>query len=123
MYFSLLQTFLGIIYENENNGDGIINILKYLHQFVSHDEGEEEERTYGDQGVVGDQLSVERAVNGLMSLSNGFLPEERKEGLHFEIADWHSGNKFLDVSILPPLNLTLLFVRKNNNIFTVNYMI
>lgn len=96
--FYLFQTFLGMIYENENDADGIINIIKFLHTFVPHDLGEEEERLYGDQGVVGDQLSVERAVNGHMSLSNGFSPEERTEGLHFEIADWHSGNKFLDVS-------------------------
>ena len=54
-------------------------------------------RCYADLGVVGDQLTVERAVNGHASLSNGFTPEERLEGLHFEIADWHASNKFLQV--------------------------
>ena len=33
-----------------------------------------------------------------MSLQNGFTPEGRLEGLHFEIADWHAGNKALRVS-------------------------
>ncbi len=46
---------------------------------------------------MGDQFSVERAVNGHASLANGFTAEERLEGLHFEVADWHAGNKFLEV--------------------------
>ena len=49
-------------------------------------------------GVVGDQLSVERAVNCLSSLANGFTPEERLDGMHIEIADWHAELKFLSVS-------------------------
>lgn len=86
-----------MIYENENDADGILRVLQELHQYVPH-HGEDENRIYGEQGVVGDQLSVERAVNGHCSLANGFTPEERLEGLHFEIADWHGGNKFLEVS-------------------------
>lgn len=46
-------------------------------------------------GVIGDQLSVERAVN---CLANGFTAEERLDGLHLEIADWHAELKFLSVS-------------------------
>ena len=61
------------------------------------DNKDNEEPVYGNQGVVGDQLTVERAINGHMSLSNGFTAEERIEGLHFEVADWHAGNKFLEV--------------------------
>ena len=51
------------------------------------------------QGLVDDQLSVERGINGHMSLANGFSPDDRLDGLHFEIADWHAGNKFLEVLI------------------------
>lgn len=76
-----------MIYENENDADGILLVLQELHQFVRH-HGDDENRMYGE-------LSVERAVNGHCSLANGFTPEER---LHFEIADWHGGNKFLEVS-------------------------
>ena len=78
-----------------HQNDAYTKILS-LHEYVPH-HVEEEERKYGDQRVVGDQLSVERGVNGHMSLANGFTPEERLEGLHFEIADWHAGNKFLEV--------------------------
>ena len=48
---------------------------------------------YGEEGVVYDQLSVERAVNGQCSLTNSFSPEERLEGLYFEIAHRHGSNK------------------------------
>ena len=51
-------------------------------------------------GVIGDQLSVERAVNCLSSLANGFTVEERLDGLHLEIVDWHAELKFLSVSEL-----------------------
>lgn len=105
-----------MIYENENNADGIIKILKKLHKFVPCDkntlfnkeeaiehqlpsEDGQKEPVFGHQGIVGDQLSVERGISGHMSLSNGFTKEERLEGLHFEIADWHAGNKFLEVCI------------------------
>lgn len=52
---------------------------------------------HSEQGIVGDQLTVERGVNGLFEVSNGFTPAERHEGIHFEIADFHGGMKFLEV--------------------------
>lgn len=87
-----------MIYHNENDADGIQQVLTNLHQYVSH-YGEGPDRVYSSQGLVADQLSVERGVNALFELVNGFTPEERLEGLHLEIADWHAGNKFLKVSI------------------------
>ena len=95
--FIFLQTFLGIVHENENNADGIQKILKFLHAYVPYKE-KDDENVYGSQGVVGDQLSIERAINCHISLANGFTAEERLDGLHFEVADWHAGNKFLEVS-------------------------
>ena len=73
-----------------------MRVLQELHQYVPFD-GDDDERVYGQQGVVGDQLSVERGVNGHCSMANGFTPEERLEGLYFEIADWHGGNEFTEV--------------------------
>lgn len=96
---NFFQTFLGVLYHNENSADGILEILKELHKYVPFS-GEGEQKSYADQGVVGDQLTVERAVNGHASLSNGFTTEERLDGLHFQIADWHAGNKFLQVNII-----------------------
>ena len=87
-----------MLHENENDADGILKILKYLHAYVPS-YGNENGKVCGDQGLVGDQFSVERGINGHMSLSNGFSPDERLDGLHFEIADWHAGNKFLEVLI------------------------
>eukprot|EP00794_Sanderia_malayensis_P013233 gene13233-14591_t len=46
-------------------------------------------------GVARDQGSVERGVNVLLELRNGFTPGERLDGLHLEIADFHTGMKFL----------------------------
>ena len=57
------------------------------------------EKHFSSQAIVGEQLTVERGVNGLMNLSNGFTSGERREGLHFEIADFHGGIKFLEVII------------------------
>ena len=64
-----------------------------LHKFVLYT-GEGEDRIYAEQGNVGDQLSVERGVDCILQVSNGFTPEERLEGLHFECGDFHGGMKF-----------------------------
>ena len=61
-------------------------MLKELHGYVPF-HGNGDEHVYAEQGVVGDQLSVEHAVNGHNCLGNGFTPEDRLEGLHFEIVD------------------------------------
>lgn len=94
-----LESFLGMIYHNENDSDGIQQVLTSLHDYVPY-YGEDADRVYSLQGLVADQLSVEHGVNALFELCNGFTPKERLEGLHLEIADWHAGNKFLKVRIL-----------------------
>ncbi|XP_044173469.1 uncharacterized protein LOC122957424 [Acropora millepora] len=90
------MSLLGMLYHNENDADGIQQVLTALHQYVPY-YGDDANRVYSSQGVVADQLSVERGVNALFELSNGFTPKEQLEGLHLEIADWHAGNKFLKV--------------------------
>ncbi|KAL9977105.1 hypothetical protein ACROYT_G014476 [Oculina patagonica] len=57
--------------------------------------GEGEEVTFAEQGLVGDQLTIKRAVNTVRSMTNGYTLLERLEGFHFGIADWHTGVKFL----------------------------
>ena len=89
---------MGLMYENENDADGIINVIKELHQYVPHGQNDDgTDGKYGEQGIVGDQLTVERFVNGHVSIANGFTEKERCSGLHPELADWHSGNRFLQV--------------------------
>ena len=76
-----LQTFLGVLYHNENSVEGTLEILKELYKYVPFS-GEGEEKRFADQGVVGNQTTVEQAVNGHASLSNGFTPEECLDGFH-----------------------------------------
>ena len=87
-----------MLHENENDADGILQILKSLYAYVPS-YGTGNKKICGEQGLVGDQLSIERGINGHMSLANAFSPDDRLDGLHFEIADWHAGNKFLEVFI------------------------
>ena len=92
----LFQNFLGVIFESENDANGIQKISQELHGYVPY-VGDGEEREYASQAIVRDQLTVERAVNAHMTLSNG--PEERLDGIHCEIADWHGGNKTIGAKI------------------------
>lgn len=85
-----------MLFHNENDAEGITEILKELHKYVPY-HGNGKKRKHGDQAIVGDQLTVERGVNAHNTLSNGFTPKERLEGLHFEMADWHGVNKCLGV--------------------------
>lgn len=53
---------------------------------------------FDSQLVAGDQLSVERAVNIISSVANGYTQEDRLEGLNLQLGDWHAGLKLLSVS-------------------------
>ncbi len=54
-------------------------------------------KVFAEQGVVGDQLSVERGVNCLLEVSNGFTQEDFLKGLHFEVGYFHATMKLLQV--------------------------
>ena len=79
--------------------EGINQAMHHIHSYVPQHSAQGK-TVYNKVGVVGDQLSVESAVNCLASLANGFTPNERLDGLHLEIADWHAELKFLPVSYL-----------------------
>lgn len=53
---------------------------------------------FDPQLVAGDQLSIERAVNVIASVANGYTQEDRLEGLNLQLGDWHAGVKLLTVS-------------------------
>ena len=40
---------------------------------------------------------MERAVNVIASVANGFTPEARLEGINLQIGDWHAAVKPLSV--------------------------
>lgn len=67
-------------------------MLAILRQFYTHlpTSGENE---VDRQLFAGDQFTVERAVNVVASLSNGYTPEDRLEGMNFQIGDWHAAVK------------------------------
>lgn len=85
-----------MIYEDENTSGGMQNVIADLHTHVPFYK-KDGKAIYSSQGIVGDQLTVERGVNSVMEVANGFNATERKEGLHFEIADFHAMVKFLQV--------------------------
>ena len=75
-------------------------LLKELYDFVPFT-GDDEYGIYSDQGIVGDQLTIERAVNGHASLRNGFTSKQRSKGQRFKIAEWHAGNRFFSSTVNP----------------------
>ena len=81
---------LGVIFKNENINEDMLEILKQFHSYLprSSDGG------YDSQLFAGDQLTVERAVNVIASVSNGHTPEDRLEGINLQLGDWHAGVKF-----------------------------
>ena len=52
---------MGIIFESEVSNEGIVRVLQHVQQYLSKDD-EEEKITIVEQGLVGDQLIIERAV-------------------------------------------------------------
>jgi hypothetical protein len=86
------------LHADENDKDGISEILTSLQNYQAF-VGDDELRVYNEQGVVGDQHSVERGTNAQFHLANGFTPQERFENMHFEIADFHSEMKFMQVRV------------------------
>ena len=47
----------------------------------------------------GDQLTVERAVNVISSVENGYTPKDRLEGINLQLGDWHVAVKVLSVCL------------------------
>ena len=69
-------------------------ILEQFHGYLpqTHDGG------IDGQLFSGDQLTVERAVNVISSMANGYTPQDRLEAINLQIGDWHAAVKLLSVS-------------------------
>ena len=92
-----------MIYQNSNESSGMQEVLQHIQEnYVSSSETENGVK-FAKLGVVGDQGSVERAANVLLQLRNGFDANERLENIHVELADFHTGMKFLQVSYSPQI--------------------
>ena len=73
-----------MIFPDENTNGGIAEVLHEIQKYV-HCYGEEDDKVYAGQGVVADQLSVERGVNCLLQVANGLTAKERMDGF---IKNW-----------------------------------
>lgn len=51
----------------------------------------------GGQLFSGDQLTVERAVNVISSVANGFTLQDHQEGITLQLGDWYAAVKLLSV--------------------------
>lgn len=67
----------------------MLNVLKRIHSYLPS-KGEGGDQHFVSANVIGDQLTVDRAVNALMAQQNGYTEEERMTGLNIGIADWHA---------------------------------
>ncbi|XP_065064063.1 uncharacterized protein LOC135690430 [Rhopilema esculentum] len=91
------SVFAEMIYEDENDTSGMQKVMTKLHDYAPCNDSTNPTE-FVEQGVVGDQLTVERGVSCLLQLANGFTQKERLDGLHLEVADFHAGMKFLQVA-------------------------
>lgn len=89
------QVPLGLIFKNENINEDMTVILQQFHGYLpqKHDGG------IDGQLYSGDQLTIERAVNVISSMANGYTPEDRLEGINLQLGDWHAAVKLLSVNI------------------------
>ena len=97
--YTPLQECLCIIFHNENTTEGMNEVLRELHSYVPRQRAGDGDTLCHETGLVGDQLTVERTVNCMLSMVNAFTPDERLEGMHPEIADWHAEMNFSSVSL------------------------
>ena len=69
-----------------------MEILKQLQSYLPKQSSNNKTK-FDSQLFPGDQLTVERAINVIQSVMNGYTPEDR-----LELGDWHTGLKILSVS-------------------------
>lgn len=74
----------------------MLSVLKHIHAYLpSANEGNH--KTFDNANVIGDQLTVDRAINAIMSQQNGYSEEDRLTHLNIGVADWHTDMNFLQV--------------------------
>eukprot|EP00794_Sanderia_malayensis_P000992 gene993-306_t len=90
------KKFIGFVYANSNESAGMQEVLEHVQtNYTALSENTDAENIHSNLAIVGDQGSIERGVNVLLQLRNGLDPSERLDALHMELADFHTGMKFL----------------------------
>ena len=105
---------MGVLFKNENLSEDMIDILRKFQSYLPCTSVNGEKK-FVNQLCVGDQLSVERAVNCIHSVSNGYTPEDRLEGFNMQLGDWHTDVKILEVRLC--LFPCFYFVETYSNIY------
>lgn len=107
MFKIIFQVPLGLIFKNENANEGMIEILQQFHGYLpqTHNGG------IDGQLFSGDQLIIERTVNIISSVANGYTPKDRLEGINLQLGDWHAAVKLLSVSKTIKIINTLQFYK------------
>ena len=72
----------------------MLEILQQFHGYLPQMQG----GGIDGQLFSGDQLTIERAVNTISSVANGYTPKDRLEGINLQLDDWHATVKLLSVS-------------------------
>lgn len=90
------QLPMGVLFKNENLTEDMIEFLRHFQTYLPTVTIQGEKK-FASQICMGDQLSVERAVNAIHSVSNGHTAEDRLEGFTIQLGDWHTGVKILEV--------------------------
>ena len=88
---------MGVIFKSENKSEEMLDILKKIRGYSPNVENADQ-TLHKSIPIVGDQLTVERGVNVIQAVQNAYTPEDKLEGIHMEIADWHTAVTFLNVT-------------------------
>ena len=93
--FHCQKVLLGVIFKSENKSEEMLDILQQIRGYSPNlDTADQTVRK--SIPIVGDQLTVERGVNVIQAIQNAYTPEEKLEGIHMEIADWHTAVTFFE---------------------------
>lgn len=95
--YNILQVNLGVLKKNESKNEDMVDICKFLHQFVpGHTVDEDIKPVKILSG--GDYLTFERHKQAQMSLRDDDCPSSRLEGLIPKMEEFHNQAELLKVS-------------------------
>lgn len=85
---------LGLVYANEASNEGMVEIMKFVHQYI-HEGNAGEKAVFG-----GDQLTCERATGVQRLRKTSIDKDERLQDILPTAEDWHTKMTMLTVSQL-----------------------
>jgi len=89
-------------------------MVSILHQFQSY-LPRTSEGVVDSQIVAGDQLSIERDVNIISCVANGYTAEDRLEGMNLQIGEWHAICHHFEILMITTI---IIIIHRQPNQFT-----